>query len=149
MLFSSCLDQKKKKKNKMNGVWSDIGACLDSNKKFWVHSLKLFLIFRSHSKTLEPKACSVSRFCFVFNIHLFTYFWLCRIFVAVCFFSRYACAGFSLQWLLSLQSMGCRHSGVSSGCTWRVGSFATRDQPVSPALAGCFLTTGPPGKSCL
>ena len=142
----------------MNGVWSDIRACLESNKKFWVHNLKLFLSFRSHSKKLKPKACSVSRLVFFFNIHLFTYFWLGRILVAVCLFSScgkwgllpsFGCTGFSLQCLLLLRSIGSRHAGFSSGCTWRVGSSPARDQPVSPALAGWFLTTGPPGKSCL
>ena len=29
---------------------------------------------------------------------------------------------------------------------WHVGSSQTRDQPVSPALAGRFLTTAPQGK---
>ena len=30
---------------------------------------------------------------------------------------------------------------------WHVGSSGTGIEPVSPALAGGFLTTGPPGKS--
>ena len=113
MLFSSCLDQKKKK-NKMYGVWSDIGACLDSNKKFWVHSLKLFLIFRSHSKTLEPKACSVSRFCFV----------LFLIFICLLIFGS---AGYSLLCAFSLvtlvQASHC--SGFSRCRAWAAGTQAS------------------------
>ena len=82
------------------------------------------------------------------------------------------CAGFSLRWLLLLQSTGSRHAGFSSCGTWasvvvargalehRLSSCGTRAwllhglwdlpgpglEPVSPALAGGFLTTAPPGK---
>ena len=53
-------------------------------------------------------------------IYLFTYFWLRWVFVAACRLSLVAasggysslwCAGFSLRWLLLLQSMGSRHVG--------------------------------------
>ena len=71
--------------------------------------------------------------------------------------------GFSLQWLLLLQSTGSRHAGFSS-CSmqaqelWCTGLVALRQlnlwdlpgpgiKPVSPALAGGFSTTAPPGKS--
>ena len=60
-------------------------------------------------------------FCFVliFN-YLFIYFWLRWVFVAERGLSLVAvsggysllrCAGFSLQWLLSLRSTGCRCAG--------------------------------------
>ena len=61
----------------------------------------------------------VSQHC----IHLFIYFWLHWVFVAVCGLSLVAvsgghsllqCAGFSLRWLLLLRSMGSRHMGFSS-----------------------------------
>ena len=74
------------------------------------------------------------------------------------------CAGFSLWWLLLLRSTGSRHMGFSS-CgpqaqqLWRMGLVASRHvvrgmwdlpgpgiEPVSPALAGGFLTNAPPGK---
>ena len=54
---------------------------------------------------------------------LFTYFWLCWVFVASCKLSLVVAsrgysllwsAGFSLQWLLLLQSMGSRRKGFSS-----------------------------------
>ena len=67
---------------------------------------------------------------FLINLFiLFIYFWLCWVFVAACGFSlvaasgRYSslwCAGFSLQWLLLLWSMGSRHVSFSS--------FGTRAQ---------------------
>ena len=53
----------------------------------------------------------------------FIYFWLCWVFIAArgLFlvtvsggYSLLQCAGFSLQWLLSLQSMGSRRVGFSS-----------------------------------
>ena len=78
------------------------------------------------------------------------------------------CEGFSLRWLLLLQNTGSRCTGLSSRGTWalecRLSSCGARawllrgmwDLPrpglksMSPALAGGFLTTAPPGKSlCL
>ena len=80
--------------------------------------------------------------------------------------------GFSLKWLLLLWSTGSRHTGFSSckrgpSCCslWalecglsicgtgdlvalqHVESSWTRVKSVSPALAGRFLSTVPPGKS--
>ena len=55
--------------------------------------------------------------------YLFIYFWLHWVFVAMRGLSLVAasggysslrCAGFSLQWLLLLQSIGSRHAGFSS-----------------------------------
>ena len=87
-------------------------------------------------------------------------------------YSSLRCVGFSLWWLLFLRSMGCRHAGFSSWGTrtqqlqllgsraqaqqlWRTDLTLLRGvwelpgpglEPVSPALAGGFLTTAPPGK---
>ena len=53
--------------------------------------------------------------CYSVYPYLFIYFWLCWVFVAVCGLSLVAasggysslrCAGFSLQWLLLLRSVG-------------------------------------------
>ena len=101
------------------------------------------------------------------------YFWLRWVFVAACRLSLVAvsrgysslqCTGFSLQWLLLLQSMGSRCVGFSScgsrSLERRLSSCGARAQllrsmwdlpgpglePVSPALAGGFLITVPPGK---
>ena len=106
--------------------------------------------------------------------YLFIYFWLRWVFVAVCRLSLVAASGgysslqfmgVSLQWLLLLQSTGSRHAGLSSCGSWalecRLSSCGTQAQllcgmwdlpgpgiePVSPALAGRFLTTAPPWKS--
>ena len=58
---------------------------------------------------------------------LFIYFWLCWVFVAARGLSLVAesrgysllqCTGFSLQWLLSLWSTGCRRVGFRSCGTW-------------------------------
>ena len=67
--------------------------------------------------------------------------------------------GFSLQWLLLLQSTSSRHTGSSSWGTWaeQLGSWALEHicsmewrnlprsgiEPVSLALAGRFFTTEP------
>ena len=110
---------------------------------------------------------------FFFNKFLFIYFWLCWVFVAARGLSLVAvrggyssltCTGFSLWWLLLLQSTGSRSAGFSS-CGSRAlerrlsscGAWAyllrgmwdpprPGLKPVSPALAGGFLTTAPPGK---
>ena len=75
------------------------------------------------------------------------------------------CMGFSLQWLLLLRSTGSMHVGFSScgsqALEHRLSSCGPRAQllrgmwdpprpglkPVSPALAGGFLTTAPPQRS--
>ena len=90
------------------------------------------------------------------------YLWLGWVFIAVCGLSLVAasrgssswlCAGFSLPWLLLLQSTGSGCSGFSSRdarawlpySTWNLPGPGIK--PVSPALAGRFLTTGLLGKS--
>ena len=101
---------------------------------------------------------------FIFKIY-FIYFWLCWVSVALCRLSLVAAnGGFSL-WSTGL---GVRASvvvacGLSSCGSWALGcrlSSGTRAQllrdmwdlpgpglePMSPALAGGFLTTAPPGK---
>ena len=65
---------------------------------------------------------------YFFFLNKFIYFfWLCWVFIAARGLSLVAasggysllrCAGFSLQWLLLLQSMGSRHAGFSSCGTW-------------------------------
>ena len=78
-------------------------------------------------------------------------------------YSSLQCAGFSLRWLLLLWSMGSRCTGFSSfgsrAVEHRLSSCGARAwllcgmwglpgpglEPVSPALAGGFLTTTPPG----
>ena len=85
-------------------------------------------------------------------------FWLHCVFVAALRLSLgllfvAECAGFSLQWLLLLLSLGCRGLGFSSCGKWAQLPHAMWSlprpgiKPVSLALAGEFLTTGPPGKS--
>ena len=62
-------------------------------------------------------------FFFFYKFILFIYFWLHWVFVAACGlslvvvnggYSSLQCTGFSLQWLLLLQSMGFRLTGFSS-----------------------------------
>ena len=106
-------------------------------------------------------------FFFFFKIYLF-YFWLCWVFIAARGLSLVAvsggysslrCAGFSLWWLLLLQSMGSSSCGTRAP-ERRLSSCGARAEllhgvwdlpgpglePVSPALTGGFLTTAPPGK---
>ena len=113
-------------------------------------------------------------FFFLFCFFLFIYFWLHWVFVAVCGLSPVVasgdhpslwCAGLSLRWPLPLQSKGSRRAGFSSyglqalecrlsSCgTWAWLLCGMWDlprpglEPMSPALAGGFLTTASPGKS--
>ena len=77
--------------------------------------------------SFELRLSLANRFFFNQFIYLLTYFWLYWVFVAVCGLSLVAvsegysllqCAGFSLQWLLLLRSMGSGHAGFSSCSTW-------------------------------
>ena len=78
-------------------------------------------------------------------------------------YSLLCCAGFSLRWLLLLWSMDSRRAGFGScgALEFRLSSCGARAllnrgmwdlpgpglEPMSPALAGRFLTTVSPGKS--
>ena len=106
-------------------------------------------------------------------LYYFIYFWLHWVFVAARGLSLVAgskgysslqCAGFSLRWLLLLWRTGSRRAGFSScgsqALESRLSSCGARVlllrgvwdlpglglEPVSPTLAGRFLTTAPPGK---
>ena len=94
-------------------------------------------------------------------ICLFIYFWLCWAFVSVRGLSPVAasrghsssrCVGLSLWRPLLLRSTGSRRAGsvvVAHGpsCSAACGIFPDHGlEPVSPALAGRFSTTAPPGK---
>ena len=99
---------------------------------------------------------------FYFILYLLIYFWFHWVFVAVHGLSLVAvsggysllrCVGFSLWWLLLLWSTGSRCAGFSSCGTraqllcgmWDLPGPGL--DPLSPALAGRFLTTAPPEKS--
>ena len=112
-----------------------------NSKCLWVLALSYFIIY-------------------FFNLFIF-YLWLCWVFVAARELSVVAanggysslrCAGFSLRWLLLLQSTGSRRAGFSScgSRAWLLRGMwdlpGAGLEPVSPALAGGFLTTAPPGK---
>ena len=126
---------------------------------------------KSEYKTL-PQISSGVKNIFPFNLFI----WLRWVFIAACGlslvaasggYSSFRCSGFSLWWLLLLQSTGSRRTGFSSCGSWaperRLSICGTRAQllrgmwhlpgpglePVSPALAGGFLTTEPLGKSPL
>ena len=66
--------------------------------------------------------------------------------------SSFPCAGFSLQWRLTLQGLGSGALSLNSCSSWasllcRMWNLPrSRIEPMSPALAGRFSTTGPPGK---
>ena len=104
---------------------------------------------------------------FLLNQYIFKFiylfiFWLCWVFVAVHGLSLVAasggysslwCVAFSLQWLLLLRSPGSRRPAFGSCGAQAQLLRSMWDLPglglkcVSPALAGGFLTTVPPGKS--
>ena len=97
------------------------------------------------------------------------YFWLCSAFVVACAFSscssewelHSSCGVWASQWgdisFLRTWAPGTRASvvlaSVLSSCgTWASSPHSTRNlprpgiEPVSPALAAGFLSSGPPGK---
>ena len=109
----------------------------------------------THTKPPGPFVC-------FFKINLFIYFWLHWVFIAAHGLSLVVLSGgysllpfegFSWRWLLLLQSKGSRRAGFSSCGTraWLLRGMWDLPgpglKPVSPALAGGFLTTVPPGKS--
>ena len=141
-----------------------------------VHGFQLYLFARigekSSSYYQKEKSSNLllfkpiwTGFCFVStNDHL----WLCCVFVALCELSQGAVsrgcswlqrAAFSLQWLqLQSPGSGCVVFGSCSAQAqwlWCTGLSALRHvesscgifRPLSPALAGGFLPTVPPGKS--
>ena len=106
-------------------------------------------------------------------IYLFNLFLAAWVFLAACVlplvvasggYSSLRCVGFSLRWLFLLRSMGSRHAGFRScglrALERRLSSCCARAsllrgmwelpepglEPLSPALAGGFLTTAPLGK---
>ena len=117
---------------------------------------------------LTPLLVGLSHFFFLINLFYLFIFGCVGVFVAACRLSLVAasggysslwCVGFSLWWLLLLQSMGSR-AQASVVVAHGLSSCGARAQllrgiwdlpgpglkPVSPALAGGFLTTAPPGK---
>ena len=75
----------------------------------------------------------ILKFIYLF-IYLFIYFWLHWVFIAACGLSLVAarggysslrCAGFSLLWLLLLQSTGSRRTGFSSCGSRALGAWAS------------------------
>ena len=118
------------------------------------------LLFPFHLACFQQ--CFIVTVYIFFFINLFNYLWLRWVFIAVRRLSLVVvsggssslqCTGFSLQWLLLLRSMGSRYTGFNS-CGPRTQLLCSMWdlpgpglEPVSPALAGGFLTTAPPGKS--
>ena len=123
---------------------------------------------------IKEKKHNQKYYFFLIFVYLFIYFWLHWVFVAAHGLSLVAasggysslwCMGFSLRWLLLLWSTGSRCMGFSSCGLWalecRLSSCGARAlllpgmwdpprpglEPVSPAVAGGFLTSAPPGKT--
>ena len=95
------------------------------------------------------------------NLFIYFYLWLCWVFVSVRGLSLVVasggrsssrCVGLSLSQPLLLRSTGSRHAGsviVAHGpsCSAACGNLPRPGlEPASPALAGRFSTTAPPGK---
>ena len=88
--------------------------------------------------------------CFFVSAFLFVCFWRHWVFVAVCGLSLVAasggysllrCAGFSLQWLLLLQSMGSRGKGFN-GCSTGLTSCSTWASVVVAHGFSCSVACG-------
>ena len=127
-----------------------------------------FQVYRSDTKN----STKFNYMCLYFTIFLphslFSFFWLhwvsfaargLSLVVVSGGYSSLRCMGFSLQWLLLLQSTATRHVGFNSCSTraqqlWHTGQFLCSMwdvpgpglEPASPALAGILPTTAPPGK---
>ena len=97
-------------------------------RKEMVFAILFFFSFFFLGKFLSPQRFykSVPVYLFIF-LNLFFYFWLCWFYIAARGLSLVAgsrgysslwCAGFSLRWLLLLQSTGSRCTVFSSCGTW-------------------------------
>ena len=135
-------------------------------KKYHLEPLRIAIITMS-TNTKCFRWCGKKR-----NLLLIIIFFNLRwVFIAACGFSLAAASGgysslwykaFSLRWLLLLWSTGSRHTGFSSCGSWalecRLSSCGARAylfcdmwglpgpglEPVTPEMAGRFLTTAPP-----
>ena len=139
-------------------------------------SISFYLLTPNQITTILSFVLIILLFCLFFKkfIYLFIYFifWLLWVFIvarglflvaASGGYSSLQCTGFSLRWLLLLWSTGTQASVVVAHGLSSCGSQGRSAQaqllrgmwdlpgpglePVSPALAGGFLTTAPPGKS--
>ena len=110
------------------------------------------------------KVLYVSFFFLIFFMYVFIYLWLCWVFVSVRGLSLIAASGVhsssrragpSLSRPLLLQSTGSRCAGSvivvhGPSCSSACGNPPRPGlEPASPALAGRFSTTAPPGKPCM
>ena len=89
---------------------------------------------------------------FLKNCYLFIYCWLCWVFVAARGFSLVAESGGNSQVAVASHFHGFSRSrawaqGRAGFSSWRHGLHCPAACGMSPALAGGFLTTGPPEKS--
>ena len=99
------------------------GCCQDGGETYGRELYPLTFLWVA-PKSVENKERSRQE---TVNFYLFIYFWLRWVFVAARGLSLVAasggysslqCAGFSLRWLLLLQSTGSGHAGFSSCGTW-------------------------------
>ena len=90
----------------------------------------------------------------LFKNHVFISLWPCWVFIAARGLPLVAASrgysllqhtGFSFLWLFFLQTTGSRAQAQLLHSMWNLPRPGT--EPVSPALAGGLLSTGPPGKS--
>ena len=106
------------------GNASDGGDGSGSNGSDGEQQMKLHSLAHRSPPAVWPSSPGVGDACVrVFGFCFFFYFWLHWVFIAACRLSLVAasrgysslrCTGFSLQWLLLLQSTGSRHTGFSS-----------------------------------
>ena len=132
-------------------LWSTCLCAVNYWHRFVVRGITAFtagrqLVLRN---TDVPKSWQQSIYSLTYNI----YFWQCWVFVAACRLSQAAASGGSHCSGFPLRSVGSGARGLQQWwhlglvALQRVGSSQTKDQLMSPALEGGFLTTALPGKS--
>ena len=109
-----------------------------------------------HWATREAHICTYIHiyilYLLSFNVYLYNYFWLCGVFVAVHGLSLVAMSRSCFPVWESVRASHCGFSvcragprGLQASVVALCGLFPDQgSEPTSPAVAGRFLTTGPP-----
>ena len=107
----------------------------------------------AHTNNKEEPTKFLLCLCFFFKIFCLFIFGCAGFLSLFGGFLRLWCWGFSLQWPCRTQALECTGFSICNARAQLPNGTCDLpgpgSEPISPALASRFLTTGPPGESCL